>query len=342
MSPIRSYDTTTETAAKTTTGSLATVADGKKRKPGSSGSQKYWKSLRSSLRRDQSLYLLALPGLLFFILFKYVPMWGVLIAFQNYFPFKGMLGSEWVGFAHFARFFAHSDFILLFRNTLAISLLNLLLFFSVPIIVALCLNELRSMLYKRIVQTVIYMPHFLSWVIIAGLTFLLLGKGEGLINAMLEAAGRPRIDFLTNPDSFWMLVTLQAVWKEGGWGTIVFLAAIAGIDPQIYEAARVDGAGRLRQIWHITLPGIRGVIVILLILRLGDIMDVGFEQIFLMYNGAVSEVAEVFDTYVYRVGIQQGQFSYSTAVGLFKSVIGLILVLLANKLAKRMGEDGVY
>lgn len=329
MSPIRSYDT-------------AIDVHNQKRRKASSRAHYYWKSLRSSLRRDQSLYLLALPGLLFFVIFKYVPMWGVLIAFQNYFPFKGMLNSEWVGFAHFARFFANPDFILLFRNTLAISLLNLLFFFPVPILVALCLNELRGVIYKRIVQTIIYMPHFLSWVIIAGLTFLLLGKGEGLINNMLEAAGRPRIDFLTNTDSFWMLVTLQSVWKEGGWGTIVFLAAIAGIDPQIYEAARVDGAGRLRQIWHITLPAIRGVIVILLILRLGDIMDVGFEQIFLMYNGAVSEVAEVFDTYVYRVGIQQGQFSYSTAVGLFKSVIGLVLVLLANKLAKRLGEDGVY
>ncbi|MFM9279576.1 ABC transporter permease [Paenibacillus jiagnxiensis] len=299
-------------------------------------------SLKSSLLRDRSLYLLALPGVLFFLIFKYVPMWGILISFQDYSPFLGMAGSQWVGFKHFADFFSSPDFVLMLRNTLAISLLNLLLYFPFPIIVALMLNELRSATYKRIVQTVIYMPHFLSWVIIAGLTFLLFAKGEGLVNDLLELAGRPRTDIMTNPDAFWIMVTLQSIWKEAGWGTIVFLAAMASIDPQLYEAARMDGAGRLRQIWHVTLPAIRPVIVVLLILRLGDIMDVGFEQIFLMYNGAVSEVAEVFDTYVYRTGITQGNFSYSTAVGLFKSLVGLVLVVLTNKLVKKRGEEGVY
>lgn len=186
------------------------------------------------------------------------------------------------------------------------------------------------------------MPHFLSWVIIAGLTLLLFAKGTGLINELFTLWGWPRVDILTNPDSFWIMVTLQAMWKEAGWGTIVFLAAMASVDTQLYEAARMDGAGRLRQIWHITLPAIRSVIIVLLILRLGDIMEVGFEQIFLMYNGAVSEVAEVFDTYVYRTGIEQGDFSYSTAVGLFKSVIGLVLVVVANRVVKRMGQEGVY
>ncbi|MFD1955153.1 ABC transporter permease [Paenibacillus thailandensis] len=298
--------------------------------------------LLSRFKRDRALYLLALPGIVFFLIFKYVPMWGIIIAFQDYSPFQGIAGSEWVGLRHFAALFSNPDFSLLFRNTLAISLLNLLLFFPFPILIAICLNELRSAAFMRVIQTVIYLPHFLSWVIIAGLTLVLFAKGNGLVNELLVRMGLSKADFLTNPDGFWLMVTLQAIWKEAGWGTIVFLAAMAGIDPKLYEAARIDGAGRLRQIRHITLPAIRTVIIVLLILRLGDIMEVGFEQIFLMYNGAVSEVAEVFDTYVYRVGIERGEFSYSTAVGVFKSVVGLALVLLANKLAKRMGGEGVF
>nr|WP_261807690.1 ABC transporter permease subunit [Paenibacillus sp. N3.4] len=300
------------------------------------------RGLKRDLRRDKYLYLLALPGLLFFFIFKYVPMGGVVIAFQNYSPFAGILKSEWVGLEHFQRFFSTPDFILLFRNTMAISLMNLIFFFPLPIALSLLLNELRSVVFKRTVQSIVYMPHFLSWVIIAGITFQLFGKGEGLVNKILELLGASRIDVLTNPHMFWIMLTLQSIWKECGWGTILFLAAMAGIDPQVYEAAKIDGAGRLRQMWHITLPAIRNVIIILMILRLGRTMDVGFEQVFLMYNGAVSEVAEVFDTYVYRVGIQQAQFSYSAAVGLFKSVVGLLLVVLANRFAKRMGEEGVY
>lgn len=294
------------------------------------------------LRRDKYLYLLALPGLLFFLLFKYIPMGGIVISFQNYSPFAGITGSEWVGLEHFQRFFSNPEFMLLFRNTMAINIMNLVLFFPLPIVLSLLLNELRSVLYKRLVQSIVYMPHFLSWVIIAGLTFLLFAKGEGLVNKILVSLGGSRMDVLTNPDLFWIMLTLQSIWKECGWGTILFLAAMAGIDPQVYEAAKIDGANRLRQMWHITLPGIRNVVIILLILRLGHMMDVGFEQVFLMYNGAVSEVAEVFDTYVYRVGIQQAQFSYSTAAGLFKSVVGLTMVVIANWFAKKMGEEGVY
>ncbi|MFD0715922.1 ABC transporter permease [Paenibacillus sp. GCM10027626] len=300
------------------------------------------RGLRKDLRRDKYLYLLALPGLVFFFIFKYVPMGGVVIAFQNYSPFAGIWKSEWVGLEHFQRFFSTPDFMLLFRNTMAISLMNLVFFFPLPIALSLLMNELRSVVFKRTVQSIVYMPHFLSWVIIAGLTFQLFATGEGLVNKILEELGASRIDVLTNPHMFWLMLTLQSIWKECGWGTILFLAAMAGIDPQVYEAAKIDGAGRLRQMWHITLPAIRNVIIILLILRLGRTMDVGFEQVFLMYNGAVSDVAEVFDTYVYRVGIQQAQFSYSAAVGLFKSVVGLLLVVLANRFAKRMGEEGVY
>ncbi|WP_445667494.1 ABC transporter permease [Paenibacillus sp. FSL H8-0034] len=292
--------------------------------------------------KSRSLYLLGLPGILFFIVFKYLPMWGIIIAFQDYSPFQGLLQSPWVGFKHFERLFAHPDFFMLLRNTMAINVLNLVFFFPLPILLSMLLNEVSHQFFKRIVQSIIYLPHFLSWVIIAGICFLMLSKGEGIVNKLLEAIGIGKIDFLTNPDLFWGLLTVQSIWKEAGWGTVIFLAAIAGIDPQLYEAAKMDGASRLRQAWHVTLPAIRSVIIILLILRIGHIMDVGFEQVFLMMNGAVSEVAEVFDTYVYRLGIRQGQFSFTTAVGLFKSVVGLILVILSNRLAKRFGEEGVY
>jgi putative aldouronate transport system permease protein len=296
----------------------------------------------ADLVRDKYLYLLAFPGLLYLLIFKYIPIGGIVIAFQDYSPYMGILKSPWVGLEHFKTLFTEDDFWMLFRNTMAISLLNLAFFFPFPIILSLLLNELRNMAFKRIVQTIIYLPHFFSWVIIIGLTFLMMSQSEGLINKIIAFYGYDTIPFLTEPDYFWTMLTLQSMWKEAGWGTIIFLAAMAGIDPQLYEAARVDGAGKLRQAWHITLPSIRNVIVILFILRLGHVMDVGFEQIYLMMNGAVSDVADVFDTYVYRKGIQQGDFSYSTAVGLFKSVVGLLLVLMANKLAKRSGEEGVF
>nr|WP_317891204.1 sugar ABC transporter permease [Paenibacillus oceani] len=298
--------------------------------------------LASDLSRDKYLYLLALPGLLYFIIFKYVPIGGLIIAFQDYSPYFGILKSEWVGLEHFERFFSNDDFGMLLRNTMMISLMNIVFFFPLPILLSLMLNELRSMAYKRIVQTVVYIPHFLSWVLISGLTYLMLSQSEGLINKVIHEFGGERIGFLTDPDMFWGLLTVQVMWKEAGWGTIIFLAAIAGVDPQLYEAAVVDGAGRFRKMWHITLPAIRNVIVILFILRLGSVMDVGFEQVYLMMNGAVSNVADVFDTYVYRNGVQQGQFSYSTAIGLFKSIVGIVLVVAANKLAKRFGEEGVY
>nr|WP_256253105.1 ABC transporter permease subunit [Paenibacillus sp. UNC496MF] len=313
--------------------------------PGAAGAVEQSRTRRKKaigrIMRDRQLILLALPGAAFMILFKYVPLWGLIIAFMDYSPYRGLLHSDWVGLAHFRRFFENSDFILLFRNTLGINLLSLIFFFPLPIILSLLLNEVRNMAFKRFVQSIVYLPHFLSWVIIAGLCFLLLGS-EGVVNKLIAAAGMQQVDFLTNPKLFWILLTAQSIWKEAGWGTIIFLAAIAGVDSRLYEAARIDGAGRLRQAWHITLPAIRGVIVVLFILRMGHMMDVGFEQVYLMANGAVADVADVFDTYVYRLGIQQSQYSFTSAVGLFKSVIGFILVLLANSLSKRFGEEGVY
>lgn len=300
------------------------------------------RSIWKGVKRDRFLYLLALPGIVFFILFKYVPLWGILISFQDYSPYQGMWASPWIGFEHYIRFFSNPDFLILFRNTMAINLLSLIFFFPLPILLSVMMNELRGNKFRKTIQSIVYLPHFLSWVIIVGITFLLLSTGEGIVNQLLVAAGLNKIDFLTNPNYFWVLLTVQSIWKDAGWGTVLFLAAMAGIDPQLNEAAKIDGAGRLRQIWHITLPGIRSVVVILLILRIGHIMDVGFEQVFLMMNGAVSEVADVFDTYVYRLGIKQGQLSFSTAVGVFKSFVGLILVIGANNLAKKFGEDGVY
>jgi putative aldouronate transport system permease protein len=294
------------------------------------------------LYRDKYLYMLILPGVLFFLIFKYIPMWGIVIAFQEYSPYLGIMQSEWVGFEHFQRFFLNPDFYILLRNTLMISLLNLVFFFPLPILLALSMNEVSNRFFKRTVQSIVYLPHFLSWVVITGITFLLLSNNVGIINILLEYFGFQRIDFLMQSNMFWGLLTVQSIWKDAGWGTIIFLAAITSVDPSLYESAKMDGANRLRQIWHITLPGIRNVIVILLILRLGNIMDVGFEQVFLMQNAAVASVSDVIETYVYRNGIEYGQFSYTTAVGLFKSIIGLALVVGADWVAKRFGEEGVY
>ncbi|TXK75871.1 sugar ABC transporter permease [Paenibacillus sp. N3.4] len=298
--------------------------------------------IRSEWFKNRFLYLLALPGFIYFIVFKYVPMWGILISFQNFSPYLGFMKSEWVGFEHFHRLFTSPDFLLMLRNTFAINLISLIFFFPIPIVLSLMLNELKGEKFKRIIQSVLYLPHFLSWVIIVGISFLLLSQTEGIINKLLVAIGSEKIDFLTNPNYFWILLTAQSIWKEVGWGTIIFLAAIAAVDPQLYEAARMDGANRLRQAWHVTLPAIRNVTIVLLILKIGHIMEVGFEQVLLMDNGAVAKVSQVFDTYVYRVGVLQGEFSYSTAVGMFRSVVGLVLVVIANRLSKYFGEEGVY
>ncbi|TBL69728.1 sugar ABC transporter permease [Paenibacillus thalictri] len=282
------------------------------------------------------------PGIVYFVLFKYVPLWGLLMAFKNYQPFLGLVKSEWAGFQHFHRLFGMSDFWMLFRNTIILGLYNVLVFFPITICLALLLNEVRKEMFKRFVQTLVYVPHFLSWVVIAGITYVLLTTEGGIINELLKLLGYGQVEFLTSTEAFRPLIVLQMIWKDAGWGTIIFLAALAGVNLQLYEAARIDGASRFQQLWHITLPSIRSVIVILFILRLGSFLDLGFEQIFLMLNAVNREVGEVFDTYVYRVGLQQGQFSYSTAVGLFKSAVGLILVVIANKIAKWCGEEGIY
>ncbi|CAN7744805.1 ABC transporter permease [Paenibacillus sp. LjRoot56] len=300
------------------------------------------KSQLKEWKRGLPLYLMILPGLLFFLIFRYLPMGGIVIAFQEYNPFGGFLKSEWVGVAHFERLFGEPDFWKLLKNTLILSALNLFLFFPAPVLIAVFLNEVRMKWFKKFVQTAIYMPHFLSWVVVVGITVILFATQEGAINKGLAGAGFERLEIMTDPNYFRIVYILQSIWKEAGWNVVIFLAALASIDPTLYEAAVVDGANRWKQLWHITLPTLKGTIIILFILRLGHIMDIGFEHIYLMQNSLNLSVSDVFDTYVYRSGVLQGAFSYTTAVGLFKSVVGLVLILLANKLSKKAGEEGVY
>ncbi|MEB2270318.1 sugar ABC transporter permease [Bacillus safensis] len=300
------------------------------------------KRLLNQLLSQKFLYLMILPGLIYFIVFKYVPMWGLIIAFQDYQPFLGILGSEWVGFKHFIRLFTEPTFFILLKNTLILFAMNVVIFFPIPILLALLLNEVRLALFKKFVQTMIYIPHFMSWVIVVSLSFVLLTVDGGLMNELIAFFGGEKINFLLSQEWFRPMYILQVIWREAGWSTIIYLAAITAVDPQLYEAAKMDGAGRLRQMWHITLPAIKSVIVVLLILKIGDTLELGFEHVYLLLNATNREVAEIFDTYVYTAGLKQGQFSYSTAVGLFKAAVGLILVMMANRLAKKFGEEGIY
>jgi putative aldouronate transport system permease protein len=294
------------------------------------------------VRKDKYLIALLLPGLLYFIIYKYVPLLGSVIAFQEFSPFLGFRNSPWVGWAHFQKLFGDKEIVRVLWNTLQISFLQIVFAFPAPIILALMLNEVRQEAYKRFIQSVVYLPHFLSWVIIVGISVIFLRSG-GMINSFLDGVlGWGKIPFLTDPVFFKPLIVLQVIWKESGWGTVIFLAALAGISPSLYEAAVMDGANRWRRIWHITLPGLRSTIVILLILRLGSVLDTGFEQIFLMLNPFTMETGNVLDTYVYFKGIVGSEFSFATAVGLFKGAVGLVLVAAANRLAKRFGEEGLY
>ena len=293
-------------------------------------------------RRDKVLLLMALPGLALLLAFHYLPLLGNLIAFQEYLPFVPLGRSAWVGFDNFAVIFnGDPEFLNALKNTLLITLVQVIFVFPAPIALALLLNSLLSERIKRIVQSVLYLPHFLSWVIVIAIFQQILG-GSGLINNFLRARGIDAIDFLGNPDSFIALLTSQVIWKDSGWGTILFLAALTQIDPGLYEAARVDGASRLRQLWHITVPGIRGLIILLLILRLGDSLTVGFEQIILQQNLVGRPASEVLDTYVYNNGVLAGQWGVSAAVGLVKGLVGVALVIGANKVAHIFGEAGVY
>ncbi|MFJ4209702.1 ABC transporter permease [Paenarthrobacter sp. NPDC089675] len=288
------------------------------------------------------LYLLMLPGVLYFAIFRYGPMYGVSIAFKDYVPFLGVNGSPWVGFSNFTDFFANPDFPRLLGNTLILAFLNLGIAFPLTIVLALLLNEVRLSILKRTVQTLVYIPHFLSWTIVASLSFLLFALDIGPLFQLINGLLGTHVDFLSDPNWFRPLIVLQEIWKNTGWGTIIFLAALATVDQDQYEAAIIDGAGRFRRVWHITLPGIRSTIIVMLILAIGQMLNTGFEQIYLMTNALNRNVADVFDTYVYFVGITQGAYSYSTAVGLFKSLVGIVLIFGTNWLSKRFNQSGLF
>jgi putative aldouronate transport system permease protein len=293
------------------------------------------------LSRDRWMYLFMLPGLLYFLIFVYVPLLGNIIAFQDYSPFLGFRGSEWVGLENFRQLFTDPDFELALTNTLKIEALQLLFAFPAPLMLALLLNSLISEPIKRAIQSVVYLPHFLSWVIVISLWQQVFG-GDGFINQILRNQEMSSVNVMTNPDIFKPLVVLQSMWKDIGWGTIIFLAALTKIDTQLYEAAVMDGAGGWRRLRDVTLPGIKSVVILLLILRLGSMFSLGFEQYFLQRNAVGAEASEVLDTFVFFRGIQGGDWGFATAVGLVRGVVGAVLIIAANWFAKRIGEEGIF
>ncbi|GAA4593625.1 ABC transporter permease subunit [Planotetraspora phitsanulokensis] len=293
------------------------------------------------LWRDAPLLVMVAPAAIVLLLFTYIPLLGSVVAWMDYVPFLGFTGSDWVGWDNFTALFSDQAFWSAVWNTLQITFLQLLLFFPVPILLAVLLNTVAVPMAKNFVQSVIYLPHFLSWVIIIALFQQVLG-GAGVVNRFLITHGLTPFEVMSNPDTFKLLLTTQAIWKDAGWGTIIFLAAIAAIDPGLYESATMDGAGAWRRFWHITLPGMRPIIVLLLILRLGDSLTVGFEQILLQRDAVGPGSAEVLDTFVYYNGVVDGSWGTATAAGLIKGVVSLFLVLAANKIAHRFGEEGVY
>ncbi|WP_391574266.1 ABC transporter permease [Cohnella sp.] len=293
---------------------------------------------------DRFLYLFVVPGVIWFLVFCYQPMYGLLIAFKDYDIVKGVFHSEWVGLKYFTDFFYDYNFNSIMINTIAISLLKLIIGFPAPIILALMLNELRSRTFKRMSQTIFYLPFFVSWVVVSGIWYELLTFDEGgIVNTFLMNVGLigEPILWFGKPEYFWGLVVASDIWKGIGWGSIIYLAALSGVDSELYEASVMDGANRWRQTWHITLPGIRSAILILFILSVGSILNAGFDQIYVMQNPAVMERAQIIDTYVMTTGIFKANYSIATAVGLFKSVVGLIMLLLVNWVVKLLGEEGV-
>jgi len=288
------------------------------------------------------LYLISLPGLIYLILFKYAPMYGITIAFKDFNIFKGIIHSPWVGFEHFIRLFTSAKFLQVFENTLLISIYKLIFTFPAPILLALLLNEIRRLTFKKTIQTISYIPHFISWVVVSGMFLDILSPNTGIINRLIKGMGLEPIFFMADKNYFRSVLVVTQIWKEIGWGAIVYLAAIAGINPELYEAAIVDGAGKLRQVWHITLNGIKPTIAILLLLRVGNLLDAGHEQILMMYSAPVYEVADVISTYVFRVGLGQMEYSFTAAAGLFNNIIGCALLFSTNYIIRHFGEQGIW
>ncbi len=292
--------------------------------------------------KKKYLYLMLIPAIVYYIIFCYIPMYGVTIAFKDFNPMLGIWKSEWQGFDTFRKLFEMEKFYSVFWNTIRISLIRLVFGFPFPIIIALLLNELRNVRLKKTIQTIIYVPNFISWVVLGGILTSILSMDTGIVNQVIKMLGFEPIGFLTDEKFFVPTMVVSMIWKTFGWNTIIYLAAMTGVDTQLYEAATVDGANRWQKLINITLPCIRSVIVVVLITRIGSLMQAGFEQIFVLYHPGVYGTADIIDTYVYRMGLQEGKFELATAVGLFKSVINFALVVIANKIARMAGEEGIY
>ncbi|MDQ0064094.1 ABC transporter permease [Paenibacillus harenae] len=293
--------------------------------------------------QQRYLYLMSLPFVIWIFIFSYVPVWGWLTAFQNYKPKDSILDQKWVGFDNFIQLFQDERFYIVLRNTLAMSTMGLIVGFTIPVIFALLLNEMKGQFFKRSVQTISYLPHFVSWVVVAGLVYKMLSTDGGAVNQLLmwlNIIDQP-IQFMAKGNLFWGILTVSDLWKEMGWNSIIFLAAMAGIDPELYEASTVDGAGRFRKMWHITLPGIRTTFMVLFILSIGHLISIGFEKQFLLGNPVVSDYSEVLDLYALKYGIQMGRYSYGTAIGIFNSVVSILLVFIANGIYKRVTKETV-
>ena len=296
----------------------------------------------SEFWKSRQLYLMMIPGLLFLFVYRYLPMYGVVIAFKDFRIARGIWKSPWVGLVNFEELFLSPYFEMILRNTIIISGLKLIFVFPVPIILALMLNEVSALRLKKTIQTVLYLPHFLSWVVIGNLIFILIAPSTGVLSNFMQTVAGRQIDMLIHPDKFRILLVASEIWKEAGWGMIIFLAALVGVDPNLYEASLMDGAKKLQQIWYITIPAIMPVIIIIFILRLGYVMDAGFEQIFILQNVMVYETSEIIDTYVYKAAFEHGRYALGAAAALFKSVIGMALVLLANRLTKTAGGEAIW
>ena len=302
------------------------------------------KRRKKAFIRDRYLYLLLFLPLLYFIIFKYIPMIGLQIAFRDYRINDGMWGSVWVGAKHFVRLFSSPDFYSILYNTIVLSFLNIIFGFPMPIILAILLNEVNNMPFKRVTQSLLYMPHFISWIVLGGIITTILSPSTGMINNLVKYMGMDTVYFMGDTGWWRVVYVISGIWKEAGWGTIVYLAAISGINGELYEAARIDGANKFRQMWHVTLPGIRSTIAILLIMRMGQVLQVGFDQIYSLQNDMVLSVSDVISTYEYRIGLQDMQYSYTTALGLFKGVVGLIFVVGTNYIVNLLsdGESGLW
>jgi putative aldouronate transport system permease protein len=299
------------------------------------------KPLIKTITSQRQLIIMSLPLVLYVLLFSYVPIWGWTMAFQNYRPVRSFFQQEWVGMRHFSFLFSSPEFLRALRNTLAMSVINMALGYITAIVFALFLNELKNIAFKRVVQTISYLPHFLSWIIVTGLVATMLSVENGAVNDLLMALKiiKEPIVFLSKPNYFWGIVGVTYVWKEVGWNTIIYLAAMAGIDPTLYEAAEIDGCNRYHKMLHITLPGIKATIIILLIMSIGHILDAGFELQYLLRNGQIQDVAGTIDIYVLEYGIQMNNFSRATAAGMFKNLVNITLIFIANWIAKRSGES---